>query len=88
MTAARRSARGLLTTPGTTCVTTTPRTEKGTTDMLSLHEGITATRAIRVPNQLWQDARAAAEDRGENLSQAIRDFLETYAYPAEGSDPQ
>jgi len=35
-------------------------------------------RTIRIPDQLWQDARDAAERRDETVSDAIRRFLEGY----------
>ena len=36
-------------------------------------------RNIRVPDKVWDDAQAAAEERGENLSEEVRKFLERYA---------
>lgn len=37
-----------------------------------------AHRTIRIPDQLWQDARDVAERRDETVSDAIRRFLEGY----------
>ena len=39
----------------------------------------TPLRAIRVDEDLWKAAQAAAEARGESLSEAIRAFLKRYA---------
>ena len=36
-------------------------------------------RALRVPDALWESAQAAADERGEILSEEIRKFLERYA---------
>jgi len=36
-------------------------------------------RALRVPDALWEAAQAAADARGEILSEEIRKFLERYA---------
>lgn len=35
-------------------------------------------RAIRVGDPLWEAAKDAADERGENLSEVIRDFLKEY----------
>lgn len=35
-------------------------------------------KSLRVPDQLWRDAQAAADDRGEVLSEEIRKFLHRY----------
>ena len=35
-------------------------------------------RSIRVPLTLWTDAKAKADERGENISDVLRDALETY----------
>ena len=37
-----------------------------------------AQRAIRVPDDIWEAAKAKANDRGENLSEVLRRFLERY----------
>jgi antitoxin component of RelBE/YafQ-DinJ toxin-antitoxin module len=39
----------------------------------------TPLRNIRVDDELWTAAMAAAEARGESLSEAIRKFLKRYA---------
>lgn len=39
----------------------------------------TTRRTIRVDDDLWLPAKAAAERRGEDLSTAIRRFLAEYA---------
>lgn len=36
-------------------------------------------RAVRVPDQVWDDAKAEAADRGETVSAAINRFLRDYA---------
>ena len=36
------------------------------------------TRNVRAPDKLWDAAHAAAVQRGENLSEEIRKFLERY----------
>jgi len=36
-------------------------------------------RAVRVEDELWEAAQAAAERRGEVLSEEIRKFLQRYA---------
>lgn len=38
----------------------------------------TPQRAIRIPDDLWQAAKAIARDRGETLSEVIRDALTDY----------
>lgn len=38
-------------------------------------------RGIRIPEATWQAAMRASEERGENLSEQIRKFLERYAEP-------
>lgn len=38
----------------------------------------TPRRTIRVPDALWDAAQAKAQERGENLSDAIRKALERY----------
>lgn len=40
--------------------------------------GPTPTRAIRVPDPLWTDAKRVAADRGESVNAAIVRFLERY----------
>lgn len=35
-------------------------------------------RSLRVPLALWDDARAVADERGENISDVIRACLERY----------
>lgn len=39
----------------------------------------TPHRTIRVEDALWEAAQAAAEARGETISEAIRAFLKRYA---------
>ena len=39
----------------------------------------TPLRNIRVDDELWAAAMAAADSRGESLSEAIRKFLKRYA---------
>lgn len=34
------------------------------------------TRAIRIPDALWESAQQVAEERGETVSEAVRRFLE------------
>lgn len=36
-------------------------------------------RGIRIPEAIWQAAMRKSEERGENLSEEIRKFLEQYA---------
>lgn len=36
-------------------------------------------RVVRVPDALWEAAQATADERGDNLSEEIRKFLERYA---------
>jgi len=36
-------------------------------------------RAVRVPDKIWDAAKAKAEERGDNLSEIIRRALEKYA---------
>lgn len=35
-------------------------------------------RAVRVPTRLWEDAKAAADKRGERISEVIRRALVNY----------
>lgn len=35
-------------------------------------------RSLRVPEQLWADAKAKADERQENISDVIREALERY----------
>lgn len=35
-------------------------------------------RSLRVPADLWERARAKADERGENISDVLRDALERY----------
>lgn len=35
-------------------------------------------RSLRVPRQLWEDAKAKADERQENISDVIREALERY----------
>lgn len=35
-------------------------------------------RVIRVPESLWEKAKARADERDETVSEAIRKFLERY----------
>lgn len=35
-------------------------------------------RVIRVPDRLWEAAKAKADERGETVSEAVRKFLERY----------
>ena len=37
-----------------------------------------SNRVIRVPDRLWQAAKARADQRGETVSEAVRKFLERY----------
>lgn len=39
----------------------------------------TPQRTVRVPDEVWLPAKAAAERRGESLSEVIRVALERYA---------
>jgi hypothetical protein len=41
-------------------------------------------RSIRVPAKLWAAARAAADEREENVSDVIREALERYVRKGEG----
>lgn len=43
----------------------------------------TPQRSVRVPDDRWQRAKAAAATREEDLSVAINRFLERYAKQAE-----
>lgn len=36
-------------------------------------------RSIRVPLKLWEKCKARADEREEDLSEAIRKFLERYS---------
>lgn len=38
----------------------------------------TPMRAVRVPDELWLKAQAVAKERGETVSDVIRDALTTY----------
>lgn len=38
----------------------------------------TPARAVRVPDDLWNAARAKADSRGDSLSQIIREALRRY----------
>ncbi len=35
-------------------------------------------RSIRVPESLWNEAKAKADERGESISDVIREALERY----------
>lgn len=35
-------------------------------------------RSIRVPERLWNEAKAKADERGESISDVIREALERY----------
>lgn len=35
-------------------------------------------RTVRVPDSLWAEAKAKADERGETMSQVIRDALRRY----------
>lgn len=35
-------------------------------------------RSVRVPLALWNEARAKADERGESISDVVRDALERY----------
>lgn len=35
-------------------------------------------RSLRVPEQLWEQAKAKADERQENISDVIREALERY----------
>lgn len=39
----------------------------------------TPIRGVRVPDKVWKDAQKKAEERGENVSDAVRRCLEEYA---------
>ena len=36
------------------------------------------SRVIRIPDELWERAKARAEQRDETVSEAVRKFLERY----------
>lgn len=38
----------------------------------------TPIRGVRVPDELWEAARATAEERGETVSDVVRRALEAY----------
>lgn len=38
----------------------------------------TPVRTLRVPDELWSNAQKVAKDRGESLSDVMRDALEAY----------
>jgi predicted transcriptional regulator len=38
----------------------------------------TARRTVRIPDELWEAAQEAAEERGESVSDIIRRALEDY----------
>lgn len=38
----------------------------------------TPIRTVRIPDNLWEEAQAAASQRGENLSDVIREALRQY----------
>jgi predicted DNA-binding protein len=40
-------------------------------------------RAVRVPDELWEEAQKIAEERGETLSTVIRKALQEYVDNAE-----
>lgn len=35
-------------------------------------------RSIRIPDDLWEDAKAVTKSRDESISQVVRDALERY----------
>lgn len=35
-------------------------------------------RSIRVPERLWSEAKAKADERGESISDVVREALERY----------
>lgn len=37
------------------------------------------SRVIRVPEPLWQAVKRRADERGETVSEVVRNFLEMYA---------
>lgn len=39
----------------------------------------TPQRTVRVPDEVWNAAKAKADERGDNLSEVIRKALERYA---------
>lgn len=41
--------------------------------------GNTPARAVRVPDDVWDSAKAAAAERGETVSAAVVKFLTRYA---------
>lgn len=41
--------------------------------------GTTPVRTVRIPDDLWQAAIRTARGRGEDVPDAIRDFLARYA---------
>lgn len=43
----------------------------------------TPARAVRVPDDLWKAAQAAADGNGESVSDVIRKALERYVKAAE-----
>ena len=44
----------------------------------------TKHRTIRIEDGLWDEAKATAKDRGDNLSEVIRQALIEYNKPLEG----
>jgi hypothetical protein len=45
------------------------------------HENHTPPRTVRVPDAVWQAARAEAARRGESVSDAVNRFLRRYGKP-------
>ena len=41
-------------------------------------QGNTPPRSVRVPDDVWQAAKAAAERKGETVSEAVVRFLRRY----------
>ena len=51
----------------------------GTTTLRRVAKPKMVMRSLRVPEKLWEAAKAKADEREENLSDVIREALEKYA---------
>lgn len=48
----------------------------------------TTKRSIRIPDPLWNDAQEVAAERGENLSEVLREALRQYVENAKSVSPR
>lgn len=50
---------------------------------MASRQGSIPARSIRIPDEEWEAAKAAAERRGETVTDAVRRFLRRYAKSAQ-----